>query len=195
MSLGHRPDLKQVPCKVSGRSVVCLACGCAYYWSFYWQAALAQQGVIEAILDAMRPSANDKTLHPEAHASCLRALSNLAGHAPNKDLMAESGGMEVIVELLKLHPRHAGVQEKGSSAVVQLASNSASNQAAFAAAGGMRVFIDSLRFCQKSRVSSVKSPVLSSKESYSHGPYLRGPREVDDSRDECLHGLFQRGLR
>jgi hypothetical protein len=73
------------------------------------RAEAAETGALEIILDSIRSGPTMD--HADMVQWALGALAGLAQEEENKRLIAERGGIEVMVEVLKLHQRDAGVFE------------------------------------------------------------------------------------
>jgi hypothetical protein len=108
------------------------------------QVAIAEQGGIRAILDAM----GNHSRHTGVLEECSRVLSSLAANADNKGAIAEQGGIRAVRALLDAignHSRHTGVLEPCCRALSNLAYNfdcgwsyNANNQVAIEEQGGIR---------------------------------------------------------
>ena len=68
-------------------------------------------------------------------------MSNLATDAKNKVAIAAEGGIEAVVRAMGAHGLSVEVQERGCSALVNLAANNLENKVAIVEKGGIEAVV------------------------------------------------------
>ena len=96
------------------------------------------RGDVRGILYRLRGLA----CHAEVYCT---ALMKLAVQKDNQKVMALAGGIELVLDMLRGHTGHAGLQETGCRVLVNLASDNKDNQKAIADAGGIEAVVHTMR--------------------------------------------------